>query len=35
MVGKEILNEVYEFIKNNPNRNQSDIVRGMKEYAPG
>jgi hypothetical protein len=30
MVGKEILNGVYEFIKNNPNRNQSDIVRGLK-----
>ena len=30
MVREEILNAVYEFIKNNPNRNQSDIVRGLK-----
>ena len=33
MVGKDILNGVYEFIKINPNRNQSDIVRGLKEVC--
>ena len=33
MVGKEILDGVYEFIKNNPNCNQSDIVRGMEDVC--
>jgi hypothetical protein len=33
MVRKEILNEVYEFIKKKPNRNQSDIVRGLEKVC--